>query len=69
MKSANKKLILSVGKGKQLEVQNIGYTQSDSTPAGDSLREIRVSTIADNCVGTRDQSFIDALFDNVMVNP
>ena len=51
------------------ETITLPYTYSDSNPPVVHAKHLQVSNSAANCNGSQKHAFMDALYDNVMVNP
>ncbi len=68
--AANHQFIYSVKPvlGGSRETITLPYTQSDSNSAVGPFRHLVVSNAAVNCNGSQKHAFMNALFDNVMVN-
>jgi hypothetical protein len=50
------------------ETITLPYTQTDAVPPVVNFKQVQVNNSAANCNGSREHAFMDALFDNVMVN-
>ncbi len=67
--AAHKQFIYSVKPvNGSTETITIPYTQSDSTPPVLGFKVLEAQNRAVNCNGSQKHAFMDALFDNVMVN-
>ena len=67
---ANKQFVFSAQPSRgSVESHSIPYTLSDSSPSGGPTKALRIFNSAANCNGSQLHAFMDAMFDNVMVNP
>jgi hypothetical protein len=65
----NKQFVYSVKRGKITDTVELPYTFSDTDPPGVDFKFLSSGAFAVNCSGSRTHSAMDALFNNVMINP
>lgn len=67
--AANSQFLYTVKRGKTTETITLHYPFTITNPPGVKFKGVFSGAFAVNCSGSRKHAFVDALFDDVMVNP